>query len=281
MLRIQKPPYPGFGEIFPALLRMEQALSIQLTLIGAGARNVWLELGGEILPARMTRDVDLAILVASLDLYENAQAYLIDHEHFSKLTHLPHAISSPGGIQVDLLPYGPIALQHEVHLHGMDSPLQLQGLDEACEQAVKVQFQEQGSFWVITPAALLMLKLVAFDDRPTHRGNDLDDVSRLLTSGYTLFFQDIQEQHWDILTMYEVNDTYALHVGSHYLGRKLEEVVNSSDSLKARLTEIIARHQKDAAAGPLTRALMRPYGLSEAEAIGCIASLSRGFFSNP
>ncbi|GAB4410402.1 MAG: hypothetical protein OHK0039_14770 [Bacteroidia bacterium] len=277
MLTIQRPPYPGFEEIFPALLRLEQVWDTRLTQVGAGARNVWLELGGELRPARITRDADLAIFTTSLALYDHVQVYLVDHESFTKVTHLPHTLRSPGGVHVDLLPYGPVVSENnEVWLGG--SAFQVQGLQQACDGAVDVLLQGYGSFRVITPAALLMLKLLAFDDRPTHRYHDLDDVSRLLTSGYELFLDDIQTHHWDILTMYEVNDVYALQVGGYYLGRRLKEITISDRPLHARIADIPFLHQpRGEETGTLSRALMHQYGLSEIASFQCLSALYHGF----
>jgi predicted nucleotidyltransferase len=281
MLAIQSPPCPGFEEIFPCLQRLEAALGVSPTLIGAGARNVWLEIGGKKQPNRMTRDIDFAVLATDLQNFEKITNYLVNNEGFGRNPLQPYSLFSPQQIQLDFLPYGAIEVHGEVTLAGMKSPLQVHGLEDACNGAQDILYKGGGIVRVIPPEGIMLLKLIAFNDRPTHRGNDIDDLSMLLISAFDLFLEDIQQNHWDILDRYEPNDTYSFVVGAHYLGRKMRQLSHSNEVLVTRLTSIISEHLAQGLKGELSRALIQVHELDEPSSLSTLQSFSSGFQDLP
>lgn len=254
-------------------------LGIEITLVGAGARNVWMELGGEIRYARFTRDIDLAVMVIDHANYERLRSYFVDYEGFTVSPRFDLSLFSSTGTPVDLLPYGPIEVNNEILLGSLAKAAQVHGFREACQAAVEVNYQDQGTCRVITAGGLFLLKLIALDDRPLNRANDVDDLSLFLRLAYALFLEDIQMNHWDIFTVYEADDNFSIQVGSQYLGRKLGEIVRRNETLIDRLTEILQGHLEKAPDGAISRALVHQQGFSQSQAHLSLEALFRGFQS--
>ncbi|MEM7658361.1 MAG: hypothetical protein AAF399_19700, partial [Bacteroidota bacterium] len=160
---------------------------------------------------------------------------------------------------------------------GMGKAAQVHGFQEACSEAVEVAYRDAGICHVIRAGGLLLLKLIALDDRPFHRANDVDDISLFLVRAYSLFLEDIQDHHWDILLEYEIDDHYDLQVGGHYMGRMIRKTAGDNPSLTQRLATILQGHEAAGPADALQRALIRQHQLTEEQAMICLQAALKGF----
>lgn len=141
-----------------------------LLLIGA------LALGHHIPMAhRVTNDLDLAVAI-SLDRFPGA---LLDLPDWKRDPKMEHRFFSPTGQMVDVLPAGQAQLEAGYVEWPSGIRMNLVGFDLAFAHATTYLVEQVG---VLVPDApvLMLLKMVAWLDRPSERTKDLGDLAHLL-----------------------------------------------------------------------------------------------------
>jgi predicted nucleotidyltransferase len=186
--------------LFAALKRVFDIEKVPFYLIGARARDVW------FLPLKQTRitlDIDWIVASSEKSVFENIKKRLITQEGFNR-TQNPFTLLSSKGTTVDLLPFLETDAQH------------LAGLKEVFKRGTENVFFDDGSIYqVATLPAIVLLKLVAWHDRPEHRMKDLTDIALIFESYFDLFADDIYDNHNDL---FEINSLDA--IAAHVIGRK-------------------------------------------------------------
>ncbi|MEM6261880.1 MAG: hypothetical protein AAGI38_05190, partial [Bacteroidota bacterium] len=171
MLKVFNNSFPGAGEILPVIQKMESQHGITCTLLGAGARNVWLADYYQGNPGA-TKDADFAVFASSMEAYTQMKNVLVSEYQFDDSPRLPLTMLSPSGVWVDFLPFGPIEVSHEIPLSGFERAAQVHGLAEACSHAIPLEYEGMKAGNVVSLPGLVLLKLISLDDRPNHRLKD-------------------------------------------------------------------------------------------------------------
>lgn len=155
MPRIEPALVPVIGDLARGL----RELSVPFGVVGALVPELLLDAR----PARMTNDVDVAVVMASLDDFESLKDRLAEYA-FAR-TRLPHRMRHRSGGLVDLLPFSEsIAPEGRLQLQE-DLVLNMAGFRHVVSNAVATVIDD-GPTLPLAPLALYaLLKLVAFDDR--------------------------------------------------------------------------------------------------------------------
>lgn len=156
----------------------------QLVLIGAAA------LGFHIALPRTTADIDLAVVLAPSEL-ERVLAPL----GWRRDPRLLQRWHGPGAVLADLLPASQeLVAAGEVRFDGDDVSMSLVGFDLALRHTIIAPLGETGATIEIPVLpALVVLKIVAWLDRPAARTKDLADLARVLDAALA----DHDERRWD------------------------------------------------------------------------------------
>ena len=128
-----------FKDVFGALEAGFREFGIDYYIIGAFARDLWLEDNKRLPDRRATLDLDLAIYIAEWQQYDSLKQYL--HEvHGFVLDKEPYRLNSSDGLILDLIPFGGVEKSHQVYLDG-NPPVQLSvfGTKEVVGQAVSIR----------------------------------------------------------------------------------------------------------------------------------------------
>jgi predicted nucleotidyltransferase len=105
--RLERLRQEGLKELFEALERGFKKFGVDFYLIGAFARDIWLNMYD--LPAkRSTKDIDLAIFISDEAQFNALMEYLIDSKDFSALQDNKFTLFYKEKLQVDLIPFGNI-----------------------------------------------------------------------------------------------------------------------------------------------------------------------------
>ena len=184
--------------VFDTLEKAFTELSIDYYLIGALARQIWYERAQ--IKFRTTRDVDYAILVGSHQEYETVKQYLIKNENYLPIRENTFVLISPDGFQVDLLPFGEIESQGSVKIEGIGmTTIQISGMKEVYENGTEIVNLETGNtFKAATLIGIVLLKLVAYDDRPERRQKDATDIGNILVNFFDMHQDLIYSNHLDM-----------------------------------------------------------------------------------
>ncbi len=225
--------------VFDTIEKTFVELSIDYYLIGAIARQIWYE-RAEI-KFRTTRDVDYAILIGSPFEYEAVRKYLIDNEDYQPVKENAFVLISPDGIQVDLLPFGEFESEGNVQIAGVGmTSIRLDGMKEVYENGTEVVSFETGySFKAATLIGIVILKLVAYDDRPERRQKDAADIGNILFYFFDLHQDLIYEKHFDL---FGKEERTLEKIAAIVLGREIYKIVLANKDLTQRLQNIMNGH---------------------------------------
>lgn len=227
----------GLKPLFEALERGFKALNIDFYLVGAIARDTWFAHHG-IIPLG-TKDVDFAVCIPSKENYEKLRQYLCNKEGFGSSKQNQFVLFNPQGLQVDLLPFGEIEVEGKVMIEGKGlTQIAVNGFREVYENGTDlVSFENKQAFKVCTLPGIVILKLIAYDDRPEVRQNDIKDISLILKHYFDIETDIIYEQHNDL---FEDNRDTPI-IAARVVGRQMKRIIGRSIDLEKRVTAILQR----------------------------------------
>ena len=224
---------PYFKEVFDIIDEVMIHHEIPYYLIGVSAIALELLKKG-IKPSRGTKDIDFAIMISSIKEYENLSASIVK-AGFNNVKAPWTFYSEKFNIVIDLLPFGEIEEQDTVQFNERYSDLHVLGFKEVLENPDRVQIEEK--IVNIPPLpGMVVLKLVAWSDRPEERENDLIDILRIIEHYFEHNFDEIVEFHHDTFP----EDSFdQLIISAEVLGRKAKFYIEKSEKLSERISKIL------------------------------------------
>lgn len=236
---------PQLSEMLTALERGLKKFDIDFYLVGAVARDLWMSAIHDIPASRITGDIDFAIFINDKGTYENLKKYLIDIEGFSPYKGNAFVLIWKSFIQVDLLPFGEIEDKNDsvkVEGSGLTS-INMPGFKEVYDDGLpEVELEEIHKFKFCTLPGIVILKLLAWQDRPEIRGDDIKDVSNILKHFFNMYVEEIYENHNDLFG----DDNLDLHlIAARVMGREMNKISKRSDVLYNRIKNLLDVNTKD------------------------------------
>lgn len=224
---------PYFYEVFEIIDKVMLQHQIPYYLVGASAVALELLKKG-IKPSRGTKDIDFAIMISTMKQYEELGETLVQHG-FNKVKAPWTFYSSQYNVAIDMLPFGEIEEQDTEQFNQRYSDLHVLGFKEVLEETEKVEIEEK--IVNIPPLpGMIILKLVAWSDRPEERENDLADIIRIIEHYFDLNFDEIVEFHHDTFGNGEFDKVL---ISAEVLGRKARSVLSKSEALEGRIIEVL------------------------------------------
>jgi predicted nucleotidyltransferase len=222
----------GWEKVFDALERVLTKMEIDFYLIGAVARDVWID-HLSYRDKRTTRDVDICVYVRDLVQYKAVQEALITGEGFARDTREPYRLYGPDGRMLDLIPFGDI--EHDGTVWLEDPPMELSVLGTKAVSAGAVT--ARGAFKVITLPGLCVLKLLAWSSKPEWRGKDLEDVYFIFRHYFEISGDALYEQSYDDLLSDDFESDIA---AARMLGRQMAEVLRENVDIYLKVRNVLA-----------------------------------------
>jgi len=224
---------PYFKEVFDCIDEIMINHKIPYYLIGVSAIALEL-LKNNIKPSRGTKDIDFAIMISSIEEYEELSKSL-GEKGFNKVDAPWTFYSAEYNAAIDILPFGQIEEQNTVQFNDRNIDLHVLGLKEVLEQAIPIPIEEKIANIPPLPG-MIVLKLVAWSDRPEERGNDLPDILRIIEHYFDIEYDEIIEFHYDTFPEDEIDQ---LIVAAEVLGRKAKIYLDKSEILSKRIHHIL------------------------------------------
>jgi len=224
-------------KILEALERGFMKFGIDYYLIGALAREVWMRGLKDITPKRATSDIDFGVLIQNSDLFDELKTYLVKVEGFTNHSGSAFVLFAPDGRQIDILPFGEIEKQGKITMKGKAmTTLYFDGMKEVYEEGVpEVTFEGKITFKVCTLPGIVILKLVAWDDRPEIRGDDLTDIADIIFHFFNIYDELIWSEHNDLF-----GDEKELEIiSARVLGREMGKILRRNENLKMRILSLL------------------------------------------
>jgi predicted nucleotidyltransferase len=231
---------PFFKESFECIDKVMQELQVPYYLVGVNAIALELLKHG-IKPSRGTKDIDFAIMISSLKEYEKISAALEEKE-FNKVAAPWTFYSERFNVAIDLLPFGEIEENYTVNFNERYTDLHLLGFREVMEESVQVHIEEKIANIPPLPG-MVILKLIAWSDRPEERSDDLPDILKIIQHYYDLKWDEIVEQHYDTL----VKDPFdQLLIAAEVLGRNSRLYLQKSEAISTKILQLLENNLQDA-----------------------------------
>lgn len=235
----------GLSGVFTVLAQAFAAIGIDFYIIGAMARDVWYEKGQKT--SRGTKDVDFAVLVSSYEEYEALRNYLKEKYHYEDTRGNAFVMISPDGMQVDILPFGEIATDDSITVKGEGmTSIEVDGFNEVYEGGTEeVELSTGHKFRVATLPAIVLLKLIAFDDRPERRTKDARDIANIIEHFFDLQ-QDLIYNNYSDEFINDTDPRTLEEISATVIGREIKAMLGNNKPLHERVIAILQEHIEQA-----------------------------------
>lgn len=268
---------PDFLEMLAALERGFKEFHVDFYLVGAVARDVWMTAINEIPPSRITRDIDFAVFIEDKGIYESLKSYLIEIEHFQPFKENTFVLLWQGRMQVDLLPFGNIEDENaKVSFEGTGlTSLNMPGFMEIYESGLpEVELEGEHRFKFCTLPGIVILKLIAWEDRPEIRRDDLKDILTILTHFFEMYTDHIYEHHSDLFG----DDDFGLNlIAARVMGREMKNIAIRNEKLYERLTNLLEKNTMDVNTSQIGKIMANWVNTTVEESLKPLLEIQLGF----
>ncbi len=229
-----------------ALERGFERFGIDFYLIGAVARDVWMRGIHDTPPKRTTGDIDFAVLINQKGEYEALRDYLVAIEGFHPSKENAFVLIWKNGQEVDLMPFGRIEQGGRIKVQGTGlTTLHVTGFKEVYQAGLpEVELGSRYKFKFCTIPGIVLLKLIAWNDRPENRRSDIQDISEILVHYFGMFTEHIFEHHNDL---FGDEDDDLTSIAAQAIGREIGYIAKRDEALKALLLQIVKENTASAA----------------------------------
>lgn len=258
-------------DLLLALHSMAAAMGVTYCLVGAFARDVILGLCFGIDTGEATRDIDFVLMMDDWAQFDELRARLIAQRGFAENRSIPHRLTFRGVRELDIVPFGAIEQKpgEIAWPPEFTTVMSTVGLRQANARALHVTIAEGISVPFASPAALSLLKLIAWSERGSavHR-KDARDLGLLLTTYLRAGNEErLYAEHAALLDEADFDFDAA---GARILGRDLAGIAGRET--RVRLEQILEQGMDRERGEPLLRALPLRYE----EARRLLEALRRG-----
>lgn len=224
-------------EVYEALDGVAAAIGVPFFLIGATARDTILEKGLSIRSGRATKDVDVAVRVSDWDKLGRLRQALLDTGNFDEAREAQRLIYR-NELLVDIVPFGGISgPAHEISWPPEhDFVMSTEGFEEAFQaaQLVRVRKQPPLDIRVASLAGLVILKIIAWAERPSERNKDAYDLGFIMENYLDAGnYERLMEDHEDLVN---VADFDYIKAGCRLLGRDIRNIAGPETRAKIQET---------------------------------------------
>lgn len=140
------------------------------------------------------------------------------------------------------MPYGEIEEEYTVTFTERELTLSVLGFREVGEKAEYFSPVEETYNLPVTPVeGILILKLVAWSDKPEYRTKDLEDIAFLLKHAWELYENEAYENHLDLFD----DNFQQTKVAARIIGRKMKPILQENQTLKNTIIGILQNAIKE------------------------------------
>ena len=264
---------PYFKEVFDIIDRVLIREGVSYYLIGVSAIALELVKSG-VRPGRGTKDIDFALMVSTMAEYDGIIKTLLD-EGFITAEDAPWTIYHPEyNVAVDLLPFGQVEENDTISFHERHSELYVLGFQEVLAHTNPIEIDEK-VIQVPPLPGMVILKLVAWSDRPAERDNDLTDILKIVEEYYEHEWNEIVDTHHDLLE--RIDDVNGqLKIAARVLGRQAKEYLLKSETLSTRILGLLEEQLTSAESSAIARQWAAKKDIEVEEALAILKECETG-----
>ena len=268
---------PEITEMLYALERGLDKFGIDFYLVGAVARNVWMTGINNIAPRRTTGDIDFAVLINDKGVYEALKTYLIITEGFQPYKGNEYVLIWKENLEVDLLPFGAIDDEDaKFNSNGLGlTSISLQGFSEIYNDGLPtLDLEGKHQFKFCTLPGIVLLKLIAWDDRPESRRDDIKDISDILNHFFDMNDNEIFENHHDL---FEKEEASLKYIAARVMGREMSKIAKKNELLFSRIVGILDSNTLVSQNSDMAKIMVEYYDNTIDDNVQLLKHLRQGF----
>jgi predicted nucleotidyltransferase len=271
---------PELTEMLAALERGFKKFGIDYYLVGAVARDVWMSGINNIAPRRTTGDIDFGVLINDKGVYEALKNYLIETEGFHPTKENAFVLLWKNKMEVDLLPFGSIEDEDgKVTIQGTGyTSIHVPGFNEVYEEGLpELELEDEHRFKFCTLPGIVVLKIIAWDDRPEVRRDDIKDISDILNHFFNMYDNEIWEKHYDLFTDENID---LKHVAARVMGREMSKIARRNKKLFTRIENILHANTNNIASSKMADIMIEYFENTAEDNVKLLEQLKQGFIEN-
>ena len=175
-------------------------------------------------------------------------------------------------VAIDLLPFGEIEENDTLNFNERYTDLHVLGFREVMEEAISVQIEEKIANIPPLPG-MVILKLIAWSDRPEERENDLSDILRIIQHYYDLKWDEILKEHFDTLE----NEPFdRLLIAAEVLGRNSRLYLQKSQAISKRILQVLENNLQNTTKSAIAKAWARKLDVDIEYAFALLTAFKKG-----
>lgn len=268
---------PELADMLQALERGFIKYEIDFYLVGAVSRNVWMSGINNISPRRATRDIDFAVFINDKGGYKVMKEYFISEEGFEAYKGNAFVLLWKDGTQVDLLPFGNIEDENRrVTVEGTGyTSVNVDGFKEIYDEGLpEIEMRDVSPFKVCTLPGIIVLKLVAWDDRPEMRRDDIKDINDIINHFFSMNDNLIWDEHSDL---FDADDADLQLISARVIGRLIKKIAVRNDKLEKRIHSILDNNSNEPTESRMATIMVEYFKTSAKECAKLIREMLKGF----
>ena len=268
---------PEITEMLSALETGFDKFGIDFYLVGAVARDVWMRGINKIAPRRTTGDIDFAVLINDKGIYEALKDYLIKTAGFQPTKENAFVLLWRDKTEVDLLPFG--AIQDEegkVTVQGTGyTTMHVPGFTEVYEEGLpELELAGVHQFKFCTLPGIVILKLIAWDDRPEARRDDIIDISDILNHFFNMYDNEIWHNHSDL---FADENADLNHIAARVMGREMNKIAKRNEKIFKRIEGILNANTDDVPNSKMGTIMVKYFDNTVEDNVLLLQQLKQGF----
>lgn len=192
----------------------------------------------------LTKDIDVGIHFSDWTSFDKLIG-ILTKEHGFKRGNFAHVFISPENLPTDLLPFGGIEERRGISFPEADHiRINMMGFAEAWDTRLTISLDEEHEFSIPTPEGLVLLKLIAWNDRtPTDVAlKHVTDIS-LIIDDYFDAKADELDQNPDFADIYDLSgESFNMNwYAAVAIGRIIRRMVTPYPETRQTLIDIFAK----------------------------------------
>jgi predicted nucleotidyltransferase len=237
--------HADFEEMFTALEQCFRLYGIDFYLIGAIAKNIWMDKIHRAALSKATKDFAVAILIPNKQTYEALKQHIVKEYPFAASQSNAFSFIWKEKYVVDLLPFGEIeneAARVIVDGKGFTS-IDVPGFYEIYLNDLQtIQIENKTAFKITSLTGIVILKLFTWNDRPESKEKDITDTGDILHHYFGMHNEFIWQQYAHLFDEY--NDLKQL--AAVVMGFEIKRILGGNTVLIQKIISIIQSDiQKD------------------------------------
>lgn len=263
--------------LLQALERGFEKFGIDFYLVGAVSRDVWMAGIHGLKPRQTTGDIDFAVYINDKGVYEALKEYLITKEGFIPYRKNPFVLIGKEGMQVDLLPFGAIE-DHGRRVNLRDGGyICVDGFKEVYDNRLPEVEIGGHKFKFCSLPGIVLLKMIAWEDRPEIRSGDIIDISDVLNHYWDMHSNEIYENHNDIFTEEGLESITTTELAARVMGREIKIIAKRDEKLLARIANLLAVNTADARTSKMAEIMVQYFDNTLEDNLRLLQHLKTGF----